>query len=99
MSNTSKRVEGAVQELSGKIKAGLGKLTGNERLEAEGRATALKGKATQEGAKAIERVKGKVQEVAGSIKAGAGDLVDDKSMEVEGHAKELEGKARQALND
>jgi len=99
MDNTSKRVEGAVEELGGKIKAGVGKLAGNERMEAEGHATALKGKVKQEGAKAVERVKGKIEEVAGSIKSGVGDILDDKSMETEGKAKELQGKARQALND
>ena len=38
MSNASKRSEGAAEELGGKVKEGVGKLVGNERLEAEGKA-------------------------------------------------------------
>jgi uncharacterized protein YjbJ (UPF0337 family) len=98
MSNLSKRVEGAAEELAGRIKAGVGALTGNERLEFEGRAAALKGKLKQEVSKAIETVKGKIQEATGSAKSYVGELADDESMQAQGKAKELEGKARQALN-
>jgi uncharacterized protein YjbJ (UPF0337 family) len=98
MSNTSKRVEGAVEELGGRVKAGVGAVLGNDRLELEGRAAALKGKVKQEVSKALETVKGKIQEVAGSVKSAAGELADDDSMQAEGKTKELEGEARQALN-
>jgi len=87
-----------VEELGGKIKAGVGKLTGNERVEAEGRATELKGQAKQEAAKAAERAKGKVEELVGSAKAKVGDLIDNEQMEAEGDAKELKGQARQHAN-
>ena len=50
MSNTSKRIEGAAEELGGKIKKGVGQLIDNEQMEAEGRATELKGEAKQEAA-------------------------------------------------
>lgn len=98
MSNTSKRVEGAIEELGGKIKSGIGKVTGNERMEAEGRATELKGQAKQEAAKASERVKGKVEDLVGGAKSVAGDLLDDEGLEAEGDAQRLKGKARQEAN-
>src|SRR6476469_6466554 len=48
MSNASTRSEGKGEELGGKIKAGVGKLIGNEQMEAEGRAQELEGEARQE---------------------------------------------------
>ena len=47
---TVKRGEGAVEELGGKIKAGVGKAIGNEQMELEGRAKQAKGVAKQEAA-------------------------------------------------
>jgi uncharacterized protein YjbJ (UPF0337 family) len=38
------RVEGAAKHMGGDIKEGLGKLTGDEKLKAEGRADKLEGK-------------------------------------------------------
>ena len=98
MSSESKRGEGAIEELGGKIKAGVGKLIGNEQMELEGRAKQLKGAAKQEGAKAAARTKGKVDELVGKAKDGAGILLDDEELEAEGRAQEALGKARQELN-
>lgn len=47
------RVEGAVKNLGGNIKEAAGKLTGDEKLKAEGRA---------------EQVEGKVQNAVGGLK-------------------------------
>jgi uncharacterized protein YjbJ (UPF0337 family) len=98
MSNASKRIEGAAQKVAGKIKGAAGKLIGNEQMEAEGKATELKGHGKEAAAKGAERSKGKAQEVGGSLKRGLGDLIDNEQMEAEGAAKELEGKARQNAN-
>ena len=99
MGNTTiKRGEGAVEELGGKIKAGVGKAIGNEQMELEGRAKQAKGVAKQEAAKATERVKGKIQEGVGKIKQRVGEALDDDETEIEGEAKEAEGRARQELN-
>ena len=98
MSNTGKRIEGAAEELGGKIKKGVGSLIGNEQMEAEGRVTELKGEAKQEAAKAGERVKGAVEEAGGALKKGVGKLIDNEQMEVEDKAKELQGEARQKAN-
>lgn len=91
MSTTKTRTEGKGEELGGKLKAGVGKLIGNEQMQAEGRAHELSGKAKQEAAKSAERTKGKVQEAVGTVKAGVGRALDDPSIEAGGRAKELEG--------
>ncbi len=47
------RIEGSAKQAGGSIKEGLGKLTGDEKLKAEGRA---------------DKVEGKVQNTVGGIK-------------------------------
>ena len=47
------RVEGAAKNIGGKIKEGVGKITGDEKLKAEGRA---------------DQVEGKVQNTVGGVK-------------------------------
>jgi uncharacterized protein YjbJ (UPF0337 family) len=47
------RVEGSAKNVGGKIKEGVGKMTGDEKLKREGQA---------------ERVEGKVQNVVGGLK-------------------------------
>ena len=98
MSNATNRSEGAVEELGGKIKKGIGHLIGNEQMAAEGRAKELKGEAKQEAAKAGERAKGAVEEAVGAVKNRVGHLIDNEQMQVEGKAKELQGEARQKSN-
>ncbi len=98
MSNASKRGEGLAEEVGGKIKGVVGKVIGNEQMQAEGKAKELKGQAEQEAAKASERIKGKVEEVAGAIKNRVGAVIDNEQMQVEGKAKELKGEARQKAN-
>jgi uncharacterized protein YjbJ (UPF0337 family) len=98
MSNASTRGEGKAEEIGGKIKGAVGALIGDEQMEAEGKAKALKGEAKQEAAKGAERTKGKVEEVVGAVKNRVGAVLDDELMQAEGKAKELKGEARQAAN-
>jgi uncharacterized protein YjbJ (UPF0337 family) len=99
MSNQSNRAAGAANEVGGKIKKGVGKLIGNQQMEAEGKAKELQGAAQQSAAKAGERVKGSLEEAGGTIKKGVGKLLSNEQMEAEGKAKELQGAARQKLNE
>jgi uncharacterized protein YjbJ (UPF0337 family) len=98
MSNASKRGEGAAEQLGGKVKGTVGKLIGSDRLEAEGKARELQGKAKQQAAKASERTKGKVEEVLGTVKNRVGAVIDNERMEAAGKVKELKGEARQRAN-
>jgi len=99
MSNESKRAEGAAEEIGGKIKKGVGKLIGNDQMEAEGIVKEKKGEAKQEAAKASERTKGKVEQAVGAVKNRVGAVIDNEQMEAEGRAKELEGEARVKANE
>ena len=99
MSNQSNKSQGVAEQIGGKIKAAVGKVVGNERLQAEGEAKRLKGVAREEAARAAERTKGKAQEVAGAVKNRIGAVIDDEELEAEGKLKELEGEARQRANE
>jgi uncharacterized protein YjbJ (UPF0337 family) len=94
-SNATRRSQGALEEIGGKIKRGVGKLVGDERMQAEGRGKELKGQARQETAKASERSKGTVEELVGSVKNRVGRVIGNRQMQAEGKAKALKGRARQ----
>jgi uncharacterized protein YjbJ (UPF0337 family) len=98
MSNASKRAAATAKELQGKVQKNVGKLVGNERLEAKGRVRELTGRAQKESAKARERVKGAVETVAGSVQSAVGDLVDDRETSARGRLRKVKGRARQAAN-
>jgi uncharacterized protein YjbJ (UPF0337 family) len=98
MSNASKRSEGAAEKLGGKVKGTVGKLIGNEQMEAEGKVKEVKGTAKEETAKSAERGKGKLEEVAGAIKNRVGHAIDNEQMQAEGKLKEVKGQARQRGN-
>jgi len=57
------RIEGAGNKLKGSIKQGVGELTGDAKLEAEGRA---------------DKAKGKMQSAVGGAKDAVRDAVDGK---------------------
>jgi uncharacterized protein YjbJ (UPF0337 family) len=99
MSNAAKRGEGVAEQVGGKIKHGIGKVIGNEQMQAEGKAKELKGEAKEEAAKASERTKGKLEEVKGAVKNRVGAVIDNEQMQAEGKAEELKGEARQKAND
>ena len=99
MGQMKKRAEGAVEEVVGKVKKGIGAALGNEKLEAQGRAEELGGRDQQESAKRVERAKGTAEELYGKAKAAVGDAIDDEKIQIEGEATKLKGQARQAANE
>jgi uncharacterized protein YjbJ (UPF0337 family) len=96
--NHINRAEGKAAELGGKVKQGIGKILGNEQMQAEGEAKEKVGEARQEAAKAEERAKGKVEEVTGGLKNRVGAAIGTEQMQAEGKARELEGEVRQKGN-
>jgi len=98
MSNASKRSEGAAEKVGGKLKGAVGRLIGNEQMEAEGKVKEAKGHAKEQSAKAAERTKGKVEEVTGAAKNRVGAVIDNEQMQAEGKVRELKGQARQKAN-
>ena len=57
------RVQGSFEQAKGAVKEGAGKLTGDAKLEAEGKA---------------QKAAGKIQNTVGGMKDGVRDAVDDK---------------------
>lgn len=98
MNENNERAKGKLEEIGGNISQGIGRLTGNEQLEAEGRATELKGEGRQDAAKAVGTVKGIVEEARGNIKQALGDATNSEQMQAEGRADELRGEGRQRFN-
>jgi uncharacterized protein YjbJ (UPF0337 family) len=98
MGTVRERGEGVAEQVTGKIKEGIGKVVGSEQMQAEGKATELKGEAKEEAVKAAERAKGTVEETTGAVKKGVGAVIGSEQMEAEGKAKELTGEAREKGN-
>ena len=74
-------------EIKGKVKEQVGKLLGNERMEAEGTAE-------KEAAVGARRVEGTAEEVKGRVKSAAGDVTDDPGLQVEGESEAAEGRVK-----
>lgn len=80
---------GRKDELVGGVKEGLGKMTGNDGLEAEGAAQKNMGKAERE-------MSGAAHEAKGSFKKGAGKLIGSPTLEAEGEIEKAQGKVERA---
>jgi uncharacterized protein YjbJ (UPF0337 family) len=57
MSSTSDKVKGMANEAAGNVKQGVGKMTDNDKMRAEGKAQELKGEAQQAVGKTKDAVK------------------------------------------
>ena len=66
------RITGAAKQAKGNLKEAAGKLTGDEKLKAEGRA---------------DKVEGKVQNTVGGMKDKERELLDDKKPGLEANKK------------
>jgi uncharacterized protein YjbJ (UPF0337 family) len=78
-----------INELTGKLKKGIGALTGNTGLQAEGE--------MQSGtARARRKTKGALREAGGAVKEGIGKLTGDLTTQAEGTAGKLRGKAERS---
>ena len=73
-------------EIKGGLKEGLGKLTGDDSLEQEGRAQKGMGRAQR-------KTGGAVNEAKGNVKKAAGEVLDSPSLKAEGEAERLRGRA------
>ncbi len=89
---------GYTDEAVGKVKELGGKVSGNERLEAEGKGQYLKGEAEVETAKAEERAKAKGEKFKGNMKEIGGKILGNEQMEAEGKVERLKGEAREKAN-
>ena len=76
-------------ELKGNLKQGMGKLTGDTDLEAEG-------KAEHDTAKASREIKGAGNQLKGSVEEGVGKLTGDEETQARGTADRLKGDSQRA---
>jgi uncharacterized protein YjbJ (UPF0337 family) len=80
---------GRSEEMKGGIKEGLGKLTGDEALQAEGQAEKERGRARR-------KTSGAMSEAKGSVKRGAGKAMDSPTLEAEGEMDKRRGRSERA---
>jgi len=67
VSSTTDKIKGLANEAAGNVKQGIGKVTGNEKLQAEGKAQELKGEAQQTVGKAKDGIKGAAQKASDAV--------------------------------
>ena len=77
---------GRSDEVKGGLKEGLGKLSGDRALEAEG-------KAQKAGARTRRKAGGAVREAGGGLKEALGDALDSPTLKAKGKAGRLRGRA------
>ena len=80
---------GRKNEVVGGVKEGLGKLTGDDALEAEGSSQKDMGTAER-------KTSGALHEAEGSIKKGVGKVMGSPTLEAEGEADKVGGKVERA---
>ena len=68
MSSPTDKIKGLANEAVGNIKQGIGSATGNEKLQAEGKAQELKGEAQKTVGDAKDGIKGAAQSAADAVK-------------------------------
>jgi uncharacterized protein YjbJ (UPF0337 family) len=76
---------GRKDEFVGGVKQGLGKLTGDDALEAEGTAQKKSGESQR-------KMSGAAREVKGNVKSAAGKVLDSPSLKAEGEADKAAGR-------
>ena len=77
-------MEERIDELKGTMKEGVGRVTDNEKMEAEGRGE-------REVARAERNIKGAGDQIKGAVERGVGKLTDDEGREAEGRGTQLKG--------
>ena len=80
---------GRSEEIKGGLKEGLGKLTGDDALEAEGAVEKQSGRTRR-------KASGALHEAAGTVKRKVGDAIDSPTMEAEGEVERRRGQAERA---
>ena len=104
------RIEGAGNKAAGSVKEGIGKLTGDAKLQAEGTAQKAGG-SVQNAAGKVEdraaaeprggvdhdRVEGSGKKLGGSLKEGLGNLTGDEKLKAEGKTDKAAGGLQNAF--
>ena len=73
---TDQRIEGATTGLEGKVQSGLGRLTGDARLQLDGRLNEVKGKALDAYGRVIDGLDGLVEKAPADLREPARQGLD-----------------------
>lgn len=95
---TGEKAKAAAQSTKGKVKEGVGRAVGNERMTAEGRTDQAAGRVRHDTAQAKESVKQTAHGASGKVKETAGKAVGNESLTVKGKAEQLAAKAKKKIN-
>lgn len=96
--STTDKAKHTAQHAKGKVKEGVGHMTGNERLEAEGQRDQIAADAKKAGDRAKETVKHGAESAKGKVKEGVGKVTDDDSLTAEGKTEQEAAKLKEKLN-
>ena len=104
------RIDGALHKAAGSVKEGVGKLTGDAKLQAEGAAQKAGGSVQNAAGKVQDsvasephggvdhdRVEGSGKKLGGSIKEGFGNLTGDEKLKAEGKTDKAAGGLQNAF--
>jgi uncharacterized protein YjbJ (UPF0337 family) len=88
--------QGRLEQIGGRFKQMFGRIFGDERTRAEGRADELRGRAEVTSQEATtEQREGERQTSGASIRQDVGDAISHERIAAEGRVKELEGREQQ----
>ncbi|GAA2001955.1 CsbD family protein [Catenulispora subtropica] len=88
----------AAQDAKGKVKEAAGKVSGNDRLRAEGRGDQVEAHAKHAADKAKDTAKNVGKEAKGKAKEVAGAVTGKQGMEAKGKAEQVAAHAKQKAN-
>jgi uncharacterized protein YjbJ (UPF0337 family) len=96
--NATDKAKNAAQDARGKVKEGFGRLTGNDRLRAEGKSDQAAAHVKHAAEKAKETVQHGAEAARGKVKEGAGKVAGDDELTAEGQADQDAARLRENLN-
>ena len=96
--STTDKAKNAAQNAKGKVKEGLGKATGNDRLEAEGKRDQAAARIKKAGEKVKDTAEHGAEAVKGKVKEGVGKATGDDHMAAEGQADQAAARLEEDLN-
>ena len=97
MSATDK-AKHAAHDAKGKVKEAAGKVTGNERMQAEGQVDQDEAHAAHAADKAKDSAKNLGHEAKGKVREVAGAVTDNESQELKGKGEQVGARAKEHFN-
>jgi uncharacterized protein YjbJ (UPF0337 family) len=98
MGTLEMRIRAATEQVSGRVKTAIGKLTGDQGLLASGKLSTARARVKTGIAKALGWTRGAWQAGLGAALQGVGKLTRSRDMQAAGVVKEVEGEAGKAAS-